>query len=237
MVKAPARGIIFCVVCFFVAKLLAPLGDAAYNPLVSLPDTDPVELIRAIKQGVNVEDNFRRLFDRHYAQILRFFRRKGFDSEECRDLTQETFISVYKGIRELRHDEQFESWLFAIAHNVWCRVIERRSAQKRSAKLLSLEGDDESDDHSSVATRLVHKGADPFTIVLEKEKLEKLSEALEHLPQQMRRCTQLCVVHQLSYVEVAALMDISVNTVKAHLHQARKVLRAKLSSYFEEIEV
>ena len=194
-------------------------------------------LIREIKQGLNVEDNFHRLFDRHYAQILRFFRRKGFDTEDCRDLTQETFVSVYKGLRELRQDEQFESWLFAIAHNVWCRMIERLSAQKRSLRPLSLEEGSESEDESSIADRIADGSADPFTVTLEKEKLEKLSEALEHLPQQMRRCMQLCVVHQLSYVEIAALMDISVNTVKAHLHQARKVLRTKLSSYFDEIEV
>ena len=201
------------------------------------PDRYPVELIREIKQGLNVEDNFHRLFDRHYAQILRFFRRKGFDPEDCRDLTQETFVSVYKGLRELRQDEQFESWLFAIAHNVWCRMIERQSAQKRSLRPISLEGESENDDQTHVADRIADGRPDPLTITLEKEKLEKLSEALEHLPQQMRRCTQLCVVHQLSYVEVAALMDISVNTVKAHLHQARKVLRAKLSSYFDGIEV
>ena len=204
---------------------------------VNSPDRDPVELIREIKQGLNVEDNFHRLFNRHYAQILRFFRRKGFDPEDCRDLTQETFVSVFKGIGELRQDEQFESWLFAIAHNVWCRMIERRSAQKRSLAVLSLDHDAGSDDQPPIADRIVDGSADPFTVTLEKEKLEKLTEALEHLPQQMRRCTQLCIVHQLSHVEVAALMDISVNTVKAHLHQARKVLRAKLSSYFDEIEV
>lgn len=201
------------------------------------PDTDPLELIRAIKQGLDVEENFHRLFIRYHPQILRFFRRKEFDSEECHDLTQETFVSVYKGIKDLRHDEQFESWLFAIAHNVWCRMIEKRSAQKRSGMLLSLEAEEESDEKSWIGKTLVDGSADPFTLMLEKEKLEKLSEALDHLPQQMRRCAQLCVVHQLSYVEVAALMDISVNTVKAHLHQARKALRAKLSSYFEEIEV
>ena len=212
------------------------MGRPIIRP-VNSPDKDPVELIRAIKQGLNVEDNFHRLFNRHYAQILRFFRRKGFDPEDCRDLTQETFVSVFKGLGELRQDEQFESWLFAIAHNVWCRMIERRSAQKRSIALLSLDQDGGSEDQPPIADRIVDGRADPFTVTLEKEKLERLSEAMEHLPQQMRRCTQLCVVHQLSYVEVAALMDISVNTVKAHLHQARKVLRAKLSSYFDEIEV
>ena len=194
-------------------------------------------MIREIKQELNVETNFRWLFNRHYAQILRFFRRKGFDPEVCRDLTQDTFLSVYKGLRDLRQEEQFESWLFAIAHNVWCSLIESRAAQKRSATVLSLEGEGENDDRPSIAARLADPNADPLTVALEKEKLEKLREALVHLPKQMRHCAQLRVVHEMSYAEIAALLGISVNTVKAHLHQAQKALRAQLSSYFEEIIV
>jgi RNA polymerase sigma-70 factor (ECF subfamily) len=204
---------------------------------VNLPERDPVEVIREIKQGRNVEANFRWLFDRHYAQILRFFRRKGFETETCRDLTQDTFVSVYKGLRDLRQEEQFESWLFAIAHNVWCSLIENRTAQKRSATVLSLEGEGESDDRLPIAARLADQRADPLTVALEKEKVEKLREALVQLPQQMRHCAQLRVVHDLSYAEIAAVMGISVNTVKAHLHQAQKALRTQLSSYFEEIIV
>ena len=201
------------------------------------PDRDPVEVIREIKQGLNVEANFHWLFSRHHGQILRFFRRKGFDPETCRDLTQDTFISVYKGLKDLRQEEQFESWLFAIAHNVWCSQIERQTAQKRSVVLLSLEGESESDDRPSIAARVADQSADPLTVALDKEKLEKLSEALQQLPQQMRRCAQLRVVHDLSNAEIAALMGISINTVKAHLHQAQKALRTQLSSYFEEIIV
>ena len=198
-------------------------------------DRDPAEVIREIKQGLNVEANFRFLFDRHYAQILRFFRRKGFDPETCRDLTQDTFVSVYKGLKDLRQEDHFESWLFAIAHNVWCSLIESQSAQKRSVMLLSLDTEGESDDRPSIAARLADRSADPLTVALEKEKLEKFREALQQLPQQMRRCAQLRVVHDLSYVEIAALLGISVNTVKAHLHQAQKALRSELSTYFEEI--
>ena len=201
------------------------------------PDREPVEVIRETKQGLNVEANFHWLFTRHQGQILRFFRRKGFDPESCRDLTQDTFVSVYKGLKDLRHEEQFESWLFAIAHNVWCSQIERQTAQKRSVMLLSLEGESESDDRPSIAARVADQSADPLTVALDKEKLEKLSEALQQLPQQMRRCAQLRVVHDLSYAEIAALMGISINTVKAHLPQAQKALRTPLSSYFEEIIV
>ena len=201
------------------------------------PDHDPAELIRAIKQGLNVEDNFHLLFDRHHARIMRFFRRKGFDPEDCRDLTQETFVSVYKGLKDLRQEQQFEGWLFAIAHNVWCSLIENRTAQKRSVTLVSLEGHGESDDHPPIATRIADSSPDPLTLELEKEKLEKLREALEHLPKQMRRCAQLRIGQDLSYAEIAELMGLSVNTVKAHLHQAQKALRTELSSYFAEIEV
>lgn len=201
------------------------------------PGGTPEEAIQAIKRGFNVEENFRWLFERHHAQILRFFRRKGFDPEDCRDLTQETFVSVYKGLGDLRHEEQFESWLFAIAHNVWCSSIEKRSAQKRSAVILSLDAAVETDDRLSLAERIPDDAADPLGIALEQERLEKLHGAMQHLPQQMKRCVQLRVVHDLSHAEIARLMGISVNTVKAHLHQARSTLRTQLSSYFEEIEV
>lgn len=204
---------------------------------MSLPDRDPAEVIRQIKQGLNVEANFHWLFDRHHAQLRRFFRRKGFDPEACADLTQDVFVSVFKGLKDLRQEEQFESWLFAIAHNVWCSLIESQTAQKRSATVLSLEVEGESDDRPSIAARLADPNADPLNVALQKEKLEKLHEALVHLPKQMRHCAQLRVVHEMSYAEIADLMGISVNTVKAHLHQAQKALRAQLSSYFEEIIV
>jgi RNA polymerase sigma-70 factor (ECF subfamily) len=198
---------------------------------------DPPELIREIKQGRNVEENFHWLFERHYAQMIRFFRRKGFDPEDCRDLTQETFVSVYKGLGDLRHEEQFESWLFAIAHNVWCSSIEKRSAQKRTAAIVSLDAAVETDERLPLVERIPDDAADPLGIALEQERLEKLRGAMQHLPQQMKRCVQLRVVHDLSHVEIAKLMGISVNTVKAHLHQARNTLRAQLSSYFEEVEI
>jgi len=201
--------------------------------IIAAVERDPVELIREIKQGLNVEDNFHWLFERHYSQLLRFFRRRGFYAEDCRDLTQETFVSVYKGLKDLRQEEQFEGWLFAIAHNVCCDMFERLAAQKRSGTLLPLEAEGQTDGRPGLAGRIAGRDADPLAAALEKEKVEKLREALQHLPQQMRRCAQLRVVHELSYAEIAALMGISVNTVKAHLHQAQKNLHAQLSSYFE----
>jgi DNA-directed RNA polymerase specialized sigma24 family protein len=53
----------------------------------------------------------------------------------------------------------------------------------------------------------------------------------------MRRCTELRVLYDLSYSEIAGLMKISINTVKAHLHHAKKELRERLKPYFGEVEL
>ncbi len=206
-------------------------------PRVNRPESQTAELLQEIKQGLNVEENFRRLFGSYSAQVHRFFQRKGLRPEDCRDLTQETFISVYRGLKDLRQEEQFEHWLFAIARNVWRSLVETQTARKRAATLLPLEAEGEIGDQPPLAARITDPGADPLAVTLEKEKLEKLREALQQLPEQMRRCAQLRVVNDLSYAEIAALMGLSVNTVKAHLHQAQKNLRERLSSYFEELEV
>src|SRR2546423_472168 len=146
---------------------VAALDSAVIIPPVERAVRDSAQLIREIKQGLNVEENFHSLFERHYAQILRFFRRKGFDPEDCRDLTQETFVSVYRGIGELRQEEQFESWLFAIAHNVWCSAVESRTALKRSAITLSLEAGCETDDLLPLGSRIADRSADPLAVALE----------------------------------------------------------------------
>jgi len=206
---------------------------------VNPPDKTIEELIHKIKQGLNVEENFRRLFERYYAQIYRFFQRKGFSPEDSHELTQETFLSVYKGLKGFRQESPFEHWLFSIAENIWRSELERRKARKRDAPLISLDqevasGDDEI---SPLAARIADPAPNQLDRTIEKEKSQKLHEALQHLPEQMRRCTELRVLYDLSYSEIAGLMKISINTVKAHLHQAKKELSERLKPYFGEVEL
>jgi RNA polymerase sigma-70 factor (ECF subfamily) len=206
---------------------------------VDPPNKTTEELIRGIKRELDVEESFRQLFERYYAQTYRFFNRKGFSSEDCRELAQETFLSVYKGLNGFRQECPFEHWLFAIAENIWRSELERRKARKRDAPLISLDqevatGDDEL---SPLAARIADPTPDQLDRTIEKEKSQKLHEALQRLPEQMQRCTELRILHDLSYSEIAGLMNISINTVKAHLHQAKKELTELLKPYFGEVEL
>ena len=158
--------------------------------------------------------------------------------EDCRDLTQEVFVSVHKGLKGLRDETQFHNWLFKITRNIFKNELERRKAKKRGGRAVSLgENQKEFDEHDEAAQKAADPNPSPMEALLEKERREKLREAIQDLPPQMRRCVQLRVVKGLSDSDIAAVMAISINTVKAHLHQARKVLRESLGKYFSDTEI
>jgi len=191
------------------------------------------EIVRELREGQHREVNYRLLFDRYYDQLYRFLLRKGANPEDCLDLIQDVFVSVFKGLDKLRDETQFQSWLFRIAHNNYQNYIEYKQARKRSAREVSLDEQAKGSGRRSGP----HDDDSPIDELLERERRQKLSEALQHLPPQMKRCVELRVIGCLSNPEIALALGISVNTVKAHLHQAKALLRNKLSEHFTELKL
>ena len=188
--------------------------------------------------GEDPDQRFRDLFERYYGQVNRFFRRKGMDPEAARDLAQDVFLNVYRNLPSLRQESQFQSWLFAISANVYKNELERRGALKRASVEVPLEGDSRGDEEApSPASRAVDPRPRPMEALLEKEKLERLQSALTELPEQMQRCLRLRVAEDRSYQEIADSLGVSINTVKAHLRQARIALKERLAPYFAEVDV
>lgn len=190
----------------------------------------PVEKVELEAGGVVEDDRereFESLFERYSQPVTSFFARRGFSPEECRDLTQETFLGVYKGMERFRRDSSVETWLFTIAANVWRNELRSRSAEKREGQEVPLESQ-----RDEPALHLVTKGSageeDPLAGLIEKERLSRVREALEELPPQMRRCLILRIDRELKYREVAVVMRISIETVKSQLFQARERLRDML---------
>lgn len=150
------------------------------------------------------------LFQRYYRPVVFFFRRRGFSSEESRDLAQETFLRVSKRWDSFRGESAVETWLFQIASNLYKNTLRSQATQKRETQDVSLE-------HA-----------------LSEEGARILRAAIADLPPQMRQAVCLRVEGDLKYREIADIMHISIETVKAHLHQARQHLRDKLAERFLE---
>jgi RNA polymerase sigma-70 factor (ECF subfamily) len=203
-----------------------------YNPPMAQPDDTLEELIRCFQDGSGRDRSFQLLFQRYYDQVCRFFSRKGVPIEDCPDLAQEVFLSVYKDLHRLRDASCFPSWFFTIARNIFYDHLEKKNAAKRAAVVVA--SDSAAVDLKSLPNVSTASAA---TAMLDREKVEKVINALRELPQQMRRCAELRLLQDCSCEEISAVMGISVSTVKVHLHNARKLLRDKLKPYFGEIEV
>jgi len=188
-------------------------------------DDDPLlELIRQIQAGIRVEENFEELFRRFRPLVHSFFLRKGFSTEESKDLTQEVFFRVFKSIDTFRGESRFERWLWKIVDSIYLNELRRRKTEKRHAIEQSLDTRTESGDEPSPAPQFAAPDLSPEELILQRQDLAALRSAFQKLPDQMRRCCILRYEEGLKYQEIADEMEISIETVKAHLHQARKRL-------------
>jgi RNA polymerase sigma-70 factor (ECF subfamily) len=190
-----------------------------------------VLLVERIQAGSDYESSCHEIYQLFRRRVFGFFAARGFSSDECAELTQETFIRVFLGIGRLLSPPRFATWLFEVAANVYRNELRRRGAGKRDAIEESIEDlvQTEAAGRADALPALSSKAPDPLHETLRRERLESLRTKLEQLPPQMRRCVYLRLYQDLKYREIAALMNISIETVKAHLHQAQKRLRVTFS--------
>jgi RNA polymerase sigma-70 factor (ECF subfamily) len=179
---------------------------------------EPLEsFVQRLRDDAGHEESFRALFDRFYGPLFRFFQKRGFSTEESQDLIQETFLRVYVGIADFRGESRGVHWLFRIAANTALKAVRHRTAAKRAGESVPLDGEEAGSE-----------GSAPLRQLLDKERKERLAEAIERLPAQMRRCVRLRVLQDLDYGEIAEILQISPSTVKVQLFKARKRLQMEL---------
>lgn len=186
--------------------------------------------------GRDSQELFERIVEDFHDPVFHFFRRRGVGVEDSLDLTQDTFFRVFNHIDRLRADEARTTWILTIAANRWKNWLRHRSAQKRAAPEMSL--DSLVDDAVEPApTEELPAGAgrpeNPLRGVLGRERVEKVVEAIERLPPKQRRCLRLKVFQERTYSEIATLLGISEQTVKSHIHQARRRLVEEVAPEIE----
>ncbi|HEX3127009.1 MAG TPA: RNA polymerase sigma factor [Thermoanaerobaculia bacterium] len=198
-------------------------------------DDDPSRrLVELIKAGTDVEANFGRLHQLHVRRIRSFFLQRGFSPEETADLTQDVFLRVYRGIPTFRLESGFKTWLFEIADHVFQNELRRRGTGKRKGWETSIETGGPADEEGQPTA--IEPPVPPTALkeVLERERTVALSESIRDLPEQMRTCFLLRYGQERKYREIAVIMRITIDTVKAHLFQAKKRLKLELAELSED---
>lgn len=189
--------------------------------------------VRAIQAGGDPEIHFEAVFARYYEPLYHFFRNQGYPENDCDDLAQETLLRVLQSLGGFRFDAALDTWVFLIARHVWNNAWRARTTKKRRGIELPLEEVASGEEPSpGSAEPLPSPAPDPLAEALAREREEVLFQAFAELPPRMRACVELRVGHGLKQGEIAAAMQITVETVKTQLKAARERLRPRLARYF-----
>lgn len=187
-------------------------------------------LVVAFRAGEYRDEVFYEIHRRYHRPICRFFRRKGFSAEDCRDLAQETFLRLWRGMAKFREESKFGVWLYTVAGNVVRSEISRRTAGKRGGESVSF--DDYAASTSSDDSLILSQGSsESLDKLLAKEEAVVLRQQIKELPPRMLRILLLRLDQDLKLREIAAHERVTVNTVKSQLGQAKDRLRRCLAAY------
>jgi RNA polymerase sigma-70 factor (ECF subfamily) len=139
---------------------------------------------------------------------------------EAADLVQETYVRAIPAMGRLRADSNTKGWLFTILRNIWLNQLRKR---RNGPQMIELEvGDD-------VADSIVEKSKDSHDLYMSKLEAEQVRAAIQELPEDFREIILLREYEDLSYQEIATVLDCPVGTVMSRLGRARSKLRVLLS--------
>ena len=187
-------------------------------------DPDAVLMLR-VKRGDRAA--FAELVERYKQPLFNFVFRTLRDETETEDVAQNTFLQVWKSRARYERTAKFSTWLFTIARNLCLNEIRRRS--RHPAESLE-ETHAEHDDQPSRQYE-DKKIFLPTETALHGELAQKIEEALAELPENQRTAILLCRQDELSYEEIAEVLDCSAMAVKSLLSRARCNLRDVLARY------
>ena len=146
------------------------------------------------------------------------------DQETAKDLCQEVFLKAFNALPNFKGGSAFYSWIYRIAIN--CSIDFQR--QRNRDKVLTFE---ELPFEADEVLRMTDSHPSPEQLLNEKELGLIIRKAVRKLPPGQRRVFNLRHRHELAIKEIAALLNRSEGTVKAHLHHAHRQLQGMLLPY------
>lgn len=151
------------------------------------------------------------------------------NKEDAEDVGQEVFIEVYRSIHRFRADAKLSTWLYRIAVN---KSIDFLRKKKRKSWIGSIQGMFASEDKfHAIADRFMASAQ----ILLEREEQKNvLLNTIAQLPKNQRIAFTLHKYEDLSYKEIAAVMETSLSSVEALMHRAKKNLKKRLIHYYQQ---
>jgi RNA polymerase sigma-70 factor (ECF subfamily) len=181
------------------------------------PSDDPDSTLLA---GVAAGDEkaFAGLVERHYDIVYRVVWRVTSGHADTEDIVQEAFLKLWNNPTQVRHGVALRGWLIRVATNL---AIDR--ARRKQASNL--------DDQPEIAA----SGPDALGQVLGDRSANEINSALARLPERQRLALSLVYFENMSNIDAAASMEISVEAIESLLARARRALKVDLKDRWRDL--
>jgi RNA polymerase sigma-70 factor (ECF subfamily) len=187
---------------------LAPLDE---NPQIL---DEEAGLIRDARQGDRRA--FASLVERYWDRLYRWMYHLTHHRQSAEDLCQEAFLKAMTGLTGFREGSNFRAWLFRIAYNAFINQ-QRKASRIRDA----------------FPTNVVANGEGPAEQAMSREALKMLARAVGRLPDDFRAAFLLRVEEDLSFKQIAEILEITEETARWRVFKARQKLMDTLAPQLE----
>jgi RNA polymerase sigma-70 factor (ECF subfamily) len=185
------------------------------------------ELIERAQRGDQAA--FRSLVERHQRRAFVMAMGLVRDENDARELVQDAFLRVYKGLGSFQGGSSFFTWLYRIVMNLAIDLM-----RKPGRRDLELQENQSTDEGAELALVSRIDGADPLDVIRRREIAGRIQEALDALPPYHRGVILMREVDGMSYEEMAQAMGVSKGTIMSRLFHARQKLQRALADCYAE---
>jgi RNA polymerase sigma-70 factor (ECF subfamily) len=192
----------------------------AQNTVVT--DSEDLALVGSLREGS--ERAYETLLLRFQQPVYNLALRLLNDPSDASDVVQEVFLKVFRNVGHFRGQSTLKTWIFRIAINE--AHNQRRWFFRHRHREIGIE--DEQDDIRSRAETLADSAQSPFDYVLDQENQALIETALTRINPRFRSAVVLRDISDLSYEEIAEVLQVSLGTVKSRILRGREALRQEL---------
>src|SRR5215471_13250481 len=210
------------------ATTLAELASALANA------TEESSIVAELKSGS--EDAYAWLIAHYHQPIYSLVYRIVNDPADAADTTQEVFLKVFRGMKHFQGESSLKTWIYRIAlHEAANRRRWWFRHKARETSIEPVESERSGAGESAMQAALTDPGDSPFDNVAHREVQLRVEEELGKLPEPYRTTLILRDLEDMSYEEIAEVLEISLGTVKSRLTRGREALRQRLTPYVREV--
>ncbi len=204
--------------------LLGKLGTLSIlaGPQTGVSEED-ARILRGLRAGI--EEAYEELIQRYEHPVYSIVYRLLGNQSDASDVVQDVFLKVFRGVKSFRQQSSLRTWIYRIAVNE--AHNQRRWFVRHCRREVSIEND-----HPEQATALEFAsdpGRSPFDQALDTENRLIIERALTRINPVFRTAVVLRDIQNLSYEEIAEILQVSLGTVKSRILRGREALRRELT--------